>query len=323
MSGALLSVRALSLSYHTPDGMVPALRDVSLDVVPGRVSGLVGESGSGKSTLAAAILRLIPPNASIDRGEILFEGRDLARLPAAGIRAVRGAGIAMIFQDPMTALNPVRSIEAQMTDVLHRERLSRRAKRARAVEMLERVGIPDAAARIGDHAHRFSGGMRQRICIAMALMVHPSLLIADEPTTALDVTTEAQIVALLKELQAETGCAMLFVSHDLGLIAELCDETTVMYAGEMVESGPTAEVFGDPRHPYTRRLLDCDPARIAGLTRRLPTIPGQVPDPRALPPGCVFAPRCDRRFAPCDSVTPAVTAPVPGRMLRCHLEGRR
>ncbi len=300
----VLSVRNLSVAYRSRRGRLRALRDVDLEIAPNRILGIVGESGCGKSTLIAAILGLLAPNAEVTSGTIGFAGENLLAAPLARLRAIRGPAIATVFQDPMTSLNPVLSIATQMIDIQHRARETRTEKRARAVAMLERVGIPDATRRIDDYAHRFSGGMRQRIAIAMALLMRPALLIADEPTTALDVTLEAQIVHLLKALRQDLGGAILFVSHNLGLIAELCDEVVVMYAGEVVERGPVRDIFHNPRHPYTRLLLDCDPARVPEGRLPLPTIPGALPDLAALPPGCVFQARCP-------AALPACAAPPP------------
>jgi oligopeptide/dipeptide ABC transporter ATP-binding protein len=225
----------------------------------------------------------------------------------------------MIFQDPMTALNPVRTIEGQMIDAQHHESVSRREKRERAVEMLRRVGIPDPQSRIGGYPHEFSGGMRQRICIAMALLVRPALLVADEPTTALDATLEVQIIHLLKELQKEIGCSILFVSHHLGTVAELCDRVAVMYAGEVVEYGTVRNIFQNPGHPYTRALLECDPGRITQKTRLLPTIPGEVPSLIGAQHGCIFRQRCRHAFARCASERPAEHAIGTTHAARCHL----
>jgi oligopeptide/dipeptide ABC transporter ATP-binding protein len=317
----LLRVRNLSVHFETPRGPVQALRSVSLSVPPRTIVGLVGESGSGKTTVVLAVIRLLAPNAVVDGGEILYGGRDVLRLSPAELTDLRGREIAMVFQDPMTALSPVHSVARHMTDVMYRDRgQTAAAKRGRAIEMLRRVGIPDPEERIDHYPHQFSGGMRQRIAIAMALSVSPGLLIADEPTTSLDVTLEAQIIHLLRELRTLVHGSILFVSHNLGLIAELCDAVVVMYAGEVVEEGSVHDVFHRPAHPYTRRLLECDPARVAGDWRGdLPTIPGDVPDLVALPPGCVFAPRCPRAIARCRVEAPPAVAVGAGHAARCHL----
>lgn len=314
-----LDIRDLSLDFGSPRGRIHALRGVNLRVRRGRIVGVVGESGSGKSTLAYTITGLLPENAEIVDGTAIFEGRNLFELDSEETRALRGARMSMIFQDPMTVLNPVRSIERQMIDIQHRDTKSRRAKRARAVEMLEKVGIPDPVSRLGGYAHEFSGGMRQRICIAMALLVNPALLVADEPTTALDATLEVQIVRLLKELQKDIGCSIIFVSHHLGTVAELCDEVVVMYAGEVLEQGTVREIFHNPAHPYTRALLECDPGRIKEKTRQLPTIPGDVPDLRAPPQGCIFKERCPDAFARCADEIPLPRVMSPTHAARCHL----
>jgi len=320
----LLDVRNLSLDFGSPRGRVHALRDVSLTVPKGRIVGVVGESGCGKSTLASTVIRLLAANADVTAGEIEFEGRDLLRLSEAEMRQLRGRRMSMVFQDPMTALNPVRSIEAQMLDIQYREPGSAEDKRRRAIEMLDKVGIPDPANRLEAYPHQFSGGMRQRICIAMALLVEPALLLADEPTTALDATLEVQIVHLLQRLQQDVGCSIVFVSHHLGTIAELCDDVVVMYAGEVVESGPVRDIFRNPGHPYTQALLACDPGRIREKTRQLPTIPGEVPDLRRVPSGCIFKARCSERHDRCDREAPEshrLESAVAGgeHRAKCHL----
>jgi oligopeptide/dipeptide ABC transporter ATP-binding protein len=317
MNAPLLSIRDLSVSYDTEEGRLKALRQVSFDVPRGRIIGIVGESGCGKSTLIAAIIRLLASNAHVDSGNILFQDSDLLDLGPEEMRALRGSKISMVFQDPMTSLNPVLTIGRQMADVQHRSRSSRKEKSARSVTLLRRVGIPDAASQLHRYPHQLSGGMRQRVAIAMALMCEPALLIADEPTTALDSTLEVQIIHRLQELQRDFGCSILFISHHLGVIAELCDEVVVMYAGEVCESGSTREVFLEPRHPYTRKLLDCDPARIRERTRLLPVIEGNLPSLVELPGGCIFEERCAMSFDRCRSEHPQLTG---GRhKSACHL----
>jgi len=320
-AAALLDIRHLSLDFGSARGRVHALRDVSASVPRGRVVGVVGESGSGKSTLAYSVLGLLAGNAEVTGGEVLFQGENLLALDAARMRAIRGQRMSMIFQDPMTALNPVRSIGTQMVDIQYRATVASGEKRQRAARMLGKVGIPDPESRLTAFPHQFSGGMRQRICIAMALLAQPALLLADEPTTALDATLEVQIIELLKGLQAEIGCSILFVSHHLGTVAELCDDVVVMYAGEVVEQGTVRDIFQHPGHPYTQALLECDPGRIREPTRYLPTIPGDVPDLMQIPAGCVFRERCAHAFERCArQAPPPYAAPGgAGHRARCHL----
>ena len=320
MTVPVLDIRDLSVSYRTDRGMLRALRNINMQIPPDRIIGIVGESGCGKSTLISAIIRLLAPNAQIDGGSVLFRGNDLLSLDTDAMRALRGDEISMVFQDPMTSLNPVTTIGRQMTDVQHRDSRSKAEKRARAARMLQRVGIPDPAEQLNRYAHHLSGGMRQRVAIAMALMTEPGLLIADEPTTALDATLEVQIIHRLQQLQRGFGCAILFISHHLGVIAELCDEVVVMYAGEVVENGATRDVFLDPQHPYTRKLLECDPARIAEPTRNLPVISGGLPDLVKLPDGCVFESRCGLSIEKCTRERPALTGG--DHCVSCHVTGR-
>ncbi|MDA0218740.1 MAG: ABC transporter ATP-binding protein [Proteobacteria bacterium] len=316
----VLDVRDLSVSFRTGRGKVRALRHVDITVPKNKIVGIVGESGCGKSTLINSVLRLLAPNAIIEPGsQVDFLGDDVIKMSNSQLTDLRGQRISMVFQDPMTALNPVISVGTQMTDILYRLKIPMAEKRKRAADMLAQVGIPDAQRRLEDFPHQFSGGMRQRICIAMALMMNPALLIADEPTTALDVTLEAQIIHLMKELREKFECSMLFVSHNLGLIAELCDEVIVMYAGEVVEQGEVHDLFHRAAHPYTRMLLECDPARIAEARQELPTITGSVPDMIDLPPGCIFAPRCPRRYEPCDASPPEPYAVSDQHSARCFL----
>ncbi|MGR3570536.1 ABC transporter ATP-binding protein [Brevirhabdus sp.] len=315
----LVTIEALSVDFATPRGTIHALRDINLKVPRGRVLGLVGESGCGKSTLAYALIGLLADNARIAGGAIRMGRHDLARLGPAAWRDLRGRRIAMIFQDPMTALNPVAAIGRQMLDIQYREPGSRADKRARAIDFLGRVQIPDPEAKLDVYPHQLSGGMRQRVCIAMALLTRPDLLIADEPTTALDATLEMQIVALLRDLQRDFGCSVLFVSHHLGTVAELCDDVAVMYAGEVVETGSARQIFHTPRHPYTQALFDCDPARIAEATRQLPTIPGTLPDLRQPPAGCAFRLRCLHAWQRCAEDHPPLYAAPGGQLARCHL----
>ena len=316
---SLLRVRDLNVSFNTSRGVVRALRDVELTVPRNKVVGIVGESGCGKSTLINTMLRLLAANAVVERGTVEFEEQDILTMDETALNGLRGRQISMVFQDPMTALNPVISIGKQMIDVLYREAGTKSEKRERAERMLELVGIPDAAHRLDEYPHQFSGGMRQRICIAMALMVNPALLIADEPTTALDVTLEAQVIHLLRELRSTFQCSILFVSHNLGLIAELCDEVVVMYAGEVVEQGNVHDLFHNAQHPYTQMLLACDPARIADTTQELPTIAGGVPDLIELPRGCIFSPRCPQSFEPCSHDAPRSESVADSHSVRCFL----
>ena len=294
----LLEVDGLEVVYHTRHQDLPALHDVSIDVRPGEILGIVGESGCGKSTLSAALMRLLPPNGEIVSGEVRLGTRNVLALGSEEMRDLRGRDLAMIFQDPLTSLNPVFSIGDQLEDAqkahLGRRGRDRRELRRRAVEMLTQVGIPDPGERIDHFPHQFSGGMRQRIMIAMALLLEPELLIADEPTSALDVTLEAQILELLKRLRRERGTAIIFISHDLGVVARLCDRVVVMYAGRVVETGDALSIFEQPKHPYTQALLAAVPTR-KRRGETLKTIPGRVPSLSALPRGCKFADRCQYR----------------------------
>lgn len=314
----VLDIQGLSVSYATPRGELRALRDVSMSVPERKIVGIVGESGCGKSTLISAIIRLMAPNARVWSGTVRFKGEDLLALPEAQMRGLRGTEISMVFQDPMQTHNPVLTVGRQMIDIQYRDKRSKADKLKRAAEMLSLVGIPDAKARLNQYPFEFSGGMRQRIAIAMALMARPSLLIADEPTTALDATLEVQIIKRLRELQDEIGCSILFISHHLGVIAELCDEVVVMYAGEVVEAGSVRDVFHNPAHPYTRALLDCDPGHIKEKTRNLPTIPGNIPDLVSLPRGCIFADRCPQRHDACTE-HPVLSVSSAGHRAACHL----
>ncbi|MBZ9870291.1 ABC transporter ATP-binding protein [Mesorhizobium sp. BR1-1-9] len=317
MSGSL-AASGLSVRYETPHGSVHALRNVDIEAHPGEVIGIVGESGCGKSTLVTALANLLPANARID-GAIRYNGVDLAKLDAHRQRLLRGDEIALVGQDPMTAFNPVLTIGDQLIDFQHhRQDLSRAQKRARIAAMLGRVGIADAERRMRSYPHELSGGMRQRVAIAAALLTDPGLLIADEPTTALDVTMEAQIIHLLRELRREYNGIIIVVSHHLGVIAELCDRVYVMYAGEVVEGGEVDAIFHDPRHPYTQALLACDPARFHDRLDRLPTIPGSLPSLTQPPPGCVYAQRCGGAFAPCKTIAPPLVKLTACHAARCH-----
>ena len=330
MAEPLLRIRNLTTSFLTDGGRVRAVDDVSFDVEPGKTLALVGESGCGKSVTALSIMRLVEaPAGRIDAGKVEFDGRDLLKLPEGEMRAVRGAQISMIFQEPMTSLNPVYTVGSQVAEAvrIHR-RLGRRAARARAVEMLKLVGIPSPEERVDAYPHQLSGGMRQRVMIAMALSCDPKLLIADEPTTALDVTIQAQILDLLRRLQDELSMSIVFITHDLGVVAEFAHDVAVMYAGRIVETAPVAEVFREPMHPYTRGLLASIPSRggsdAAARPPRLPTIEGLVPNLAALPPGCRFADRCSLHasrppgYERCTTDEPALRGFGSGRSSRCH-----
>lgn len=319
----LLSVRNLSTSFATEGGTVHAVRDVSWDLYPGETLGVVGESGSGKSVTAASVLGLLPsPPATVSGGPILFEGRDLLTLPRREMRAIRGREIAMIFQDPMTSFNPVQTIGRQISEAIrvHDRSVSRRAARSRAIELLDMVGVPSPRVRYSQFPHEYSGGMRQRAMIAMAMANRPKLLIADEPTTALDVTIQAQILEVLQLVQRETNAATILITHDLGLIAEMADRVLVMYAGKIAESADILSLFQRPRHPYTLGLLGSLP-RIDAEMDRLLSIPGQPPDLNAPPAGCPFQPRCElsKGRSECRTLKPPLL-PVDslGHVAACH-----
>ncbi len=318
MAAPLVSIRDLVLEAATPRGTAHILRGVSLDIARGRILGIVGESGSGKSSLAACLLRLLPANVTRLSGRIGFDGQDLLSLDEIAMAGLRGTRLAMIFQDPMTALNPLFTVGTHLTDVIRRRQPG--IARARALDlaegMLRRVAIHDPRRRLAAYPHELSGGMRQRVMIAMALLSGPDLLLADEPTTALDATVEAQIVALLEELRRDFAGSIVFISHHLGLVAGLCDDLCVMYGGTVVETGPVAEVIAAPRHPYARALLACEIGEEEG--GRLVSIPGDVPDPVTPPAGCVFAPRCPRAEARCAAETPALRSAGPDRRAACH-----
>jgi len=324
----LLTINDMSITFSSPDeAEIEAVRQVDLTLTPGKTLALVGESGCGKSVTARAVLRLLDANASIRTGEIIFDGAggktDIARLKpdSDAMRAIRGAQISMIFQEPMTSLSPVHTIGDQIDEViiLH-ERLSPKQARERTIEVLDQVGVPGARDRAKAYPFELSGGLRQRAMIAMALACTPKLLIADEPTTALDVTTQAQILDLLRQLQDDYGMAMLFITHDLGVVAEIADEIAVMYLGDMVEQGDVHEVFRAPKHPYTQALMNSVPRlqRKAERTRLSP-IKGNVPSPRDRPQGCAFTSRCPHAFEPCAGTRPEQTQIAPGHVARCHL----
>ena len=294
-TGRLLDVRGLRTSFHTRDGVVRAVTGVDFHVDRGEIVGLVGESGCGKSVTSLSILRLIAPPGRVEAGEVVFDGEDLLKLPVSQMRRLRGDRISMIFQQPTSSLNPVMDVGRQIGEVLEIHRhMKERTARSRALELLRMVGIPDPERRLKSFPHEMSGGMAQRVMIAMALALEPELLIADEPTTALDVTIQAQILDLMRGLQRETGTAIVLITHDLGVVAEMCDRVAVMYAGEIVEEADVTTLFREPRHPYTQGLIGSIP--VMGLVRdELSTIPGNVPNLVDLPPGCRFAPRCGVR----------------------------
>src|SRR5579885_872891 len=300
----LLSVRSLRTHFDTDSGVVKAVDGVSFELMRGKTLGIVGESGSGKSVTSLSIIGLIPPGGKIVSGEIKFNSADLTKLDPEGMRKIRGKQIGMVFQDPMSSLNPFLRIGTQIVEVIEQHLdLSRQDARKKAVAMLELVGIPDAAARIDDYPHQFSGGMRQRAMIAMALACSPALLIADEPTTALDVTIQAQILDLIKDLQERMGTSVILVSHDLGVVAGSTDRILVMYAGCVMEYGATDDLFDRPQNPYTRALLQCVP-NPENDGEELFQIAGSPPDPGQLPPGCPFAPRCPQVFDKCTQSPP-------------------
>ena len=315
---ALLDVRALRTSFSTPQGEARAVDGVSFSIDAGRTLGLVGESGCGKTMTALSILRLTPPAARIVGGSIVFDGRDLLTLSAAEMRRIRGNAIAMIFQEPMSSLNPVFTVGNQIAEAVRlHQGLNRRSAHDKAIEMLKLVDIPEAERRVDEYPHQLSGGMRQRVMIAMALSCHPRVLIADEPTTALDVTIQAQILDLLAGLQRRLGMAMILVTHDLGIVAERADDVAIMYAGRIVERAPVAAIFSSPRHPYTRGLLRSIPKVGADRARRLEAIPGVVPDLLQLPSGCHFRDRCGRAISRCTAIDPSLDELRPGHWAAC------
>jgi peptide/nickel transport system ATP-binding protein len=320
---ALLEVDGLRTHFFTRDGIVRAVDGVSFSVDPGETLAVVGESGCGKSVTSLSILRIIAsPPGRIVAGRVLFEGRDLLALTEEEMRAVRGNAISMIFQEPMTSLNPVLTVGRQIAEslVLHRG-LSQDAAMTRAIEMLRKVRMPEPERRVRQYPHELSGGMRQRVMIAMALACGPKLLIADEPTTALDVTIQAQILELMRDLARETGASIILITHDLGVVAEMAQRVVVMYAGRKVEEAPVEQLFAQPRHPYTRGLLGSMPHlgdSVRGEdSKRLVEIPGMVPSLKDEQPGCLFAPRCPNAIARCSQEAPPLTAQGPGHWAAC------
>lgn len=316
----LLAVDSLRVYFNTPDGVARAVDGVSFTVAAGETVGLVGESGCGKSVTALSLLRLVPPPGRIESGSsIRFNGKDLASLPTEELRQLRGNRLSMIFQEPMTALNPVLTVGDQIAEVVRVHQTVARAEAwERAVKMLAHVGIPDPAARAKQYPHELSGGMRQRVMIAMALILEPQLVIADEPTTALDVTIQAQILELLRDMRTRTGLALLLITHDLGVVAEMASRVIVMYAGEVVEEAPVEELFENPSHPYTEGLLAAIP-RMGEESDRLKTIRGTVPPPTAWPSGCRFRDRCPYAFDRCEKEKPELLQLSSGHRARCHL----
>jgi peptide/nickel transport system ATP-binding protein len=322
---SLLDIRKLTVSFPVRDRdrltKVAAVRDVSLAIGKGEVLGLVGESGSGKSVTSLAIMRLLPPTAAVE-GRISFEGSELTRASDDEMRALRGRSVAMIFQEPMTALNPVMRVGDQVAEAVlaHRRngnRVSKSEAWSKAVDALTTVAIPEPDRRARDYPHQLSGGQRQRVMIAMAIVNRPQLLIADEPTTALDVTVQAQILELLAELRQKFGLAMLFISHDLAVVSQVADRVAVMYAGQVVETGPAKEIFRSPVHPYTQGLMNSVPTLRTDRKQPLRTIDGTVPAILSLPPGCAFEPRCEPKIESCATVRPDLVEVNPGHWVRC------
>jgi oligopeptide transport system ATP-binding protein len=319
-SKSLLEIRNLKTRFHTDDGIVKAVNGVSYNMEVGEILGVVGESGCGKSVHALSLMRLIPsPPGEIESGEVWFDGRDILKLSEAELRQIRGRDIAMVFQDPMTSLNPVYTVGFQIQEALMiHTNMEKSQARKRAGELLDMVGIPDSNQRLDEYPHQFSGGMRQRAMIAMALSCEPKLLIADEPTTALDVTIQAQIIDLVKRLQAELGMAIMWITHDLGVVAEMVDKINVMYAGYIVERGPVREIYKKTRHPYTLGLLGSLPRIDEAPGTELVSIPGLPPDLVALPEGCPFYARCTYRVDRClEEMPPLESVDVSGHTVAC------
>ncbi|MEG0805748.1 MAG: ABC transporter ATP-binding protein [Lachnospiraceae bacterium] len=316
----LLEIKDLVVNYHTDDGIVHAVNGVNLSVEKGKTVGLVGETGAGKSTTVLSILNLIDsPPGKVEQGSILFEGNELVNLDKAGLKKLRGKDISMIFQDPMTALNPVLTVVDQIAEVIeNHQNISGKEAEKRAIEMLELVNIP--AERAFEYPHQFSGGMKQRVVIAIALACNPKLLIADEPTTALDVTIQAQVLELMRSLRKKLNTSMILITHDLGVVAEICDEVAIMYAGEIIEKGNLEQIFDNPQHPYTNGLFGSIPD-IDKEVEYLSPIEGLMPDPGNLPTGCKFHPRCKYAEPICAEVDPEVVETEPGHCTKCLIYG--
>ncbi len=316
----LLRIEDLEIRYETDDGIVYALNGVSLHVDEGETLGLVGETGAGKTTLAKGILRLIQtPPGKIVNGKVYFGGKDILAMSDHDLHQVRGNAISMVFQDPMTSLNPVMTVGEQIEEVIavHNSNLSKEEIRERAIAMLRRVGI--SADRIDEYPHQFSGGMKQRVIIAIALACNPKLLLADEPTTALDVTIQAQVLDMIRKLKTEMNTAMILISHDLGVVAQTCDRVAIIYAGRIVETGNLRDIYKNPKHPYTIGLLDSIPS-LTKDAKRLKPIKGLMPDPTDLPPGCPFAPRCNYATAACSEAVPDLADRGNGHLVRCIMD---
>ena len=318
MEDKFLSVKDLHVHYLTSDADVYAVHGISVDLQRGKTLGLVGETGAGKTTIARAILGILPkPAGRVIGGEIVFEGKSVYDLPEKELQKIRGNKITMIFQDPMTALNPVMTVGEQIAEVVELHNGGdREAARQRAVEMLETVGIP--AERYSEYPHQFSGGMKQRVVIAIALACSPELLLADEPTTALDVTIQAQVLELMRQLNSSNGTSMILITHDLGVVAEMCDDVAIVYGGQIVEKGSLEDIFDDPRHPYTLGLFGALPSMKEDEDARLKPIAGMPPDPTQLPTGCYFHPRCPHATERCKTEAPCAVEVTPGHWVQCH-----
>lgn len=319
MTESLLSIDDLSIGFHTEKGFHNAIEGVSLSVKKGKTLAIVGESGCGKSVTSLAVMKLLPENGEISNGKITFKDQDLTNLDQTDMRSIRGNEIAMIFQEPMTALNPVFTVGQQISEVFRvHKNMSKKEAREASLKMLEKVQIPDPQQRIDEYPFQMSGGMRQRVLIAIALACSPKLLIADEPTTALDVTIQAQIITLMKDLQKELETAIVFITHDLGVVAQLADDVAVMYAGKLIEKGTVFDIFDDPQHPYTQGLLDSLPKINDSKATKLNSIPGNVPSIADFTQGCRFAPRCTLASSTCHKGFPSLEAINPSHQVACY-----